>query len=232
MNFRSALLITIAAIAVSACGATPGARIGPVSGTPVASMGQADYSTELAADYRLRPSDAVAVRVFREPDLSLDKVTIGADGTISIPLAGNIHADGLTTAELERKIVGALREAGLRRPVASVNIVEYASHLVTVEGGVEQPGVYPFQPGARLSSALALARGPSRVSKLGDVVVFRRIDGKISVAKFDYQAVRRGTMIDPLIEPGDRIVVGISGLSQFWQDFIRALPAFGLFTNI
>ena len=52
------------------------------------------------------------------------------------------------------------------------------------------------------------------------------------VAKFDYRAVSQGTMIDPVLEPGDRVVVGTSGLSQFWQDLLRALPAFGLFTNV
>lgn len=232
MRFNGSIPVAVISLALAACGATPAPRIGPAAEAPIDSLGQLDYSTQIDPVYRLRPSDTVAITVFREPELSLEKVTIAADGTISVPLAGSIMADGRTTAEIEHEIVEALRGAGLKRPIATVNIVEYASHLVTVEGGVEEPGVYPFQPGARLSSAIALANGPSRVSRLNEVVVFRQVDGGTAVALFDYRAVRQGTMLDPVIQPGDRVVVGISSLSQFWQDLIRALPAFGLFTNI
>lgn len=217
---------------MAACGATPRPNIGPVSNAPVAALGQAEYSDQIAETYLLRPADKIAIKVFREPDLSLDEVVISADGTVAIPMAGSIAATGKTTRQLGEDLHAALQGAGLRRPMVSVNIVEYSSHLVTVEGGVEEPGVYPFQPGARLSSAISLANGPSRVSKLSEVVIFRENDKGMAIALFDYQQVRQGTMIDPVIQPGDRIVVGISGLSQFWQDLIRALPAFGLFTNI
>ncbi|MGQ7829920.1 polysaccharide biosynthesis/export family protein [Altererythrobacter sp. Z27] len=217
---------------LTACGATPRPAIGPVATDTNAALGQADYATTAPSTYRLRPSDKIAVKVFREPDISLEEVSISADGKISVPLAGSLVSAERTTDELASEIRQALLEAGLRRPIVNVNVVEYSSHIVTVEGGVQEPGVYSFQPGARLSSALSLAKGPSRVSKLQEVVIFRETEQGMAVALFDYQQVRQGTMADPLIEPGDRVVVGISGLSQFWQDLIRALPAFGLFTNI
>jgi polysaccharide export outer membrane protein len=49
------------------------------------------------------------------------------------------------------------------------------------------------------------------------------------VAKFDYGQIRQGTMLDPILEPGDRVVMGTDGLSQFWEDLLMALPAFGIF---
>jgi polysaccharide export outer membrane protein len=39
-------------------------------------------------------------------------------------------------------------------------------------------------------------------------------------------------MIDPVLEPSDRVVVGVSGSSQAWQDLLQALPAFALFTRL
>ncbi len=36
-------------------------------------------------------------------------------------------------------------------------------------------------------------------------------------------------MLDPVLEPGDRVVMGTDGLSVFWEDFLKALPAFGIF---
>ena len=226
------LSLSLLAIAAAGCSATPAPAIGPVSTAADPLLGQGGYAPGIEQGYRLRPTDKISVTVFREADLSLDPVAISADGLIAVPMAGTMRAEGRTTDELAGEIRQALDAAGLRRPQVSVNVVDYASHVVTVEGGVEEPGVYAFKPGARLSSALSLAKGPSRVSKLSEVVVFRENAQGISVALFDYRQVRQGTMIDPVIQPGDRVVVGISNLSQFWQDLIRALPAFGLFTNI
>lgn len=223
---------TILAVLLAACGATPNPRVGLAQAEPSAELGQDSFDTALNPSYRLRPSDKLAINVLREPDLSFAEIVIAADGTVSLPLAGTVKAADLTIAELTALIGTSLQSAGLKRPMVSVNIVEYSSHFVTVEGGVQEPGVYSFLPGARLSSAIALANGPNRVAKLKEVVVFRPTSDGMTVALFDYQAVRQGAMIDPVIEPGDRVVVGISGLSQFWQDLIRALPAFGLFTNI
>jgi polysaccharide export outer membrane protein len=36
-------------------------------------------------------------------------------------------------------------------------------------------------------------------------------------------------MLDPVLEPGDRVVMGTDGLSVFWEDLLKALPAFGVF---
>ena len=226
-----AALFTAGAM-LSACGATPPPAVGAAQTTPVDSLGQADYASVTDADYRLRNSDILSILVFREPELSMEKVAVGADGMLSLPLVGPIAANGRTTAELAGDIAFALDRAGLKNPQVSINVIDHASHLVTVEGGVTEPGVFPFQPGAKLSSAIALAKGPNRVAQMREVAIFRETPQGLMVAKFDYRAVRQGTMLDPVLQPGDRVVVGISGLSQFWQDLLRALPAFALFTNV
>jgi len=217
--------------ALSGCG-SPSVRVGPVSSAPIAELGQADYSEDEAADYLLRPSDVIAVTVFREPDLTLESVPIGADGMVSLPLIGTIKASRLTTRELEQQVADRLTKASLLDPKVSINVTQFGSHLVTVEGSVEKPGMYPFRPGTRLSGAVSLASGPSRVAKLSEVAIFRQTATGMSIAKFDYGAVRAGTMLDPVLQPNDRIVVGTSGLSQFWQDMLKTLPALALFTNI
>lgn len=217
---------------LAACGQTPPPAPGPVAAVPIAELGQADYADDPAPAYRLRAADIISVKVLREPDLSIERVPVGADGLVSVPLAGQILARGQTSGEFAETIARGLSASGLKRPQVSVNVLEYSSHLVTVEGSVVEPGVYDFQPGARLSSALSLAKGPSRVAKLDEVAIFRSTASGLAVARFDYGAIRQGTMIDPVIQPGDRVVVGLSGLSQFWQDVLRAVPFFAVFTNL
>lgn len=221
----------IAAIALGACSSTPPAAVGPAVSQPVVADGQGDFSESRSTTYLLRSSDRISVNVFQEPDFSVASVQIGVEGDVSLPLLGPMRAAGLTASQFEADVTERLGRTGLRRPQVNVNIAEYASHLVTVEGEVTAPGVYPFQPGARLSSAIAMARGPMRTANRSEVAVFREGPEGIMVAKFDYAQVAQGTMLNPVLEPGDRVVVGTDGLSVFWQDLLRALPVFGIFAN-
>lgn len=224
-------LCMVALASLGACASTPDPVIGMAVSQPRGDLGQADFSVARATIYLLRPSDKISVNVFQEPDLTMDAVQIGVEGNVSLPLLGSIKAAGMTAEQFEKDVTQRLADVGLRTPMVSVNIAEYASHLVTVEGAVGQAGVFPFQPGARLSSAIAMARGPSRTANTQQVAIFREAGDGVMVAKFDYQQVSQGRMLDPVLAPGDRVVVGTDGLSVFWQDFLRALPAFGIFAN-
>ena len=237
MSFTAAIgrtqlgLAVIAAMPLAACASSPEPVIGPSVVAPRADLGQDAYSYQRPTSYLLRASDKISVNVFREPDFSLQSVQIGVEGNVSLPMIGSVQAAGMTTGEFEADVTRRLAAAGLKSPTVSVNIAEYASHLVTVEGAVEDPGVYAFQPGARLSSAIAMAKGPSRTARTQQVAVFRETPDGIRIAKFDYGEMARGTMLDPILQPGDRVVMGSDGLSVFWQDFLRAIPAFGIFAD-
>ena len=223
--------IAMLGLGLSACAGTPMADAGPVSSSAAAEAPIMVAAPLPAAPYALRPTDVISVQVFREPELSAERVAINADGTLSLPLIGQVAASGMTAQALSEDLTQRFDNAGLKYPRVTVNVVEYASHIVTVEGAVEQPGVYPFRPGARLSSALALAQGPSRVAQMREIAIFRDSVNGMQVAKFDYDAITGGTMADPVIQPGDRVVVGTSALSSFWQDFLRAIPVFGIFAT-
>jgi len=222
-------LCMVAGVALTGCASSPEPNIGLAATQPNAELGQAGYSVSRPDVYLMRPTDKISVTVFREPDLSTDSVRIGVEGNVSLPMLGSIPAAGLTAKQFEQDLTRRFAALGLKSPMVSVNVTDFASHLVTVEGSVEKPGVYSFQPGARLSTAVALAAGPKRSAKIDQVAVFRESPEGIMVAKFDYGQVRQGTMLDPVLQPGDRIVMGTDGLSVFWEDLIKALPAFGVF---
>jgi len=228
-RFRTVTVIAAAMVALTGCASTPEPIIGASVIQPATELGQSGYSYQRPATYLLRPADRISVNVFREPDFTIGAVQIGVEGNVSLPMLGSIPAAGMTAKQFEQDVTRRLATIGLKSPMVSVNVAEYASHLVTVEGAVDTPGVYPFQPGARLSSAIALAKGPKRIAKVQQVAVFRESPEGIMVAKFDYQQVSQGTMLDPVLQPGDRVVMGTDGLSVFWEDLLKALPAFGVF---
>ncbi len=216
-------------LALSGCASTPEPLIGASVTQPRSELGQDGYSFARPDTYSLRPTDKISVSVFREPELSVETVRIGVEGNVSLPMLGSIPASGMTAKQFEQDLTRRFAALGLKSPMVSVNIIDFASHLVTVEGAVEKPGVYSFQPGARLSTAVALASGPKRVAKVDQVAVFRESPDGIMIAKFDYGQVRQGTMLDPVLQPGDRVVMGTDGLSVFWEDLLKALPVFGVF---
>ncbi|MDJ0979367.1 MAG: polysaccharide biosynthesis/export family protein [Erythrobacter sp.] len=222
-------LLAATAIALSGCASTPEPVIGPAVTQPRADLGQEIYSNARSPIYLLRPSDRISVNVFREPDFSIPDVRIGVEGNVSLPMLGSIPAAGMTAAQFEKDVEGRLLAMGLKSPMVNVNIGEYASHQVTVDGAVNDPGVYNFQPGARLSAAIALADGPARTAKGDEIAVFRESPEGTMVAKFDYGQISQGTMLDPVLQPGDRVFVGTDGLAVFWQDFLQTVPVLGVF---
>jgi polysaccharide export outer membrane protein len=228
-NGSAALLSAGIAALLTGCSSSPPPVIGAAASQPDTALGQTNYSVERPSTYLLRAADQISVMVLREPDLSLPNVRVGVEGNVSVPMLGSIPAAGMTAKQFEQDLTRRLAAVGLKSPMVSVNINEYASHLVTVEGAVERPGVYTFQPGARLSAAVALASGPKRSAKFEQLAVFREGPEGVLVAKFDYAAMRQGTMLDPVLQPGDRVVMGTNGLSVFWTDLLQALPAFGVF---
>ena len=219
------------AMSLAACANGPDAAPGPAVSVATPALGQDDYVSAPAEEYRIRPADIVSVTVFREPDLSLEAVRVDSAGRIGLPLVGSVSIGGMTAEAAGEHISQLYGERYLRRPSVAVNVTDLASHEVTVEGQVETPGVYRFQPGARLSGAIALAEGPAEAADSGNVAVFRQTDEGMMVAKFDYRAIQSGTMLDPVLQPGDRVVVGTSTLSQAWRDFLNTIPIFALFTR-
>ena len=107
--------------------------------------------------YKLAANDQISVTVFGEPDLSLPKVRIAPNGTISMPLLGQIRVSGLTAAQVEEKITALLADGYLKKPGVTVSIAEY--RLFYVSGEVRKPGGYGYRDGLTVQKAVSLAGG-------------------------------------------------------------------------
>jgi polysaccharide export outer membrane protein len=119
----------------------------------------------------------------------------------------------------------------LRNPEVTIALKSTRSMTVSVEGDVEQPGVYEIQPGQSLLSAIAMARSPSKTAKLDQVLIFRQINGQRAGARFDLTDIRSGKAADPQILPGDVVVVGFSAVRGAYRDLLQAAPLLNVFTQ-
>lgn len=175
--------------------------------------------------YLIGPFDQLTIDVFGIEDLSRKQVQTDAGGRISFPLAGIIEAAGKTPSELEDIIEERLRGRFVRDPQVTVNLRETVSQVVTVDGEVREPGLYPVVGRLTLMRAVARAKGLSEFAKLDDVVVFRTVKGQQMAGLYNLKAIRRGNYEDPEIFANDVVVVGDSRARRIFKDALQALPA-------
>jgi polysaccharide export outer membrane protein len=123
-----------------------------------------------AGAYSLRPNDQLRIRVYNEPELSGDYQVDGG-GFVSVPLAGQVKAAGLTTGQLERAITSKLVKGLIRDPRVAVQILNYGPFYV--HGEVKRAGEYPYRPGQTVMDAIASAGGFSYRANENKVYVRR-----------------------------------------------------------
>jgi polysaccharide export outer membrane protein len=159
--------------------------------------------------YALGAFDSVTVELAGMPDM-VREITIDGQGMISYPFAGSVSAAGLTTTELARRLEERLRQSYIRDPHVSVNLEEQKSHVLTVDGQVNRPGLFPVTSSMTLMQAVAQAGGENEVSQLSAVLVFREVAGQQYVGLYNLEAIRFGNYQDPQVYPGDKVTVSAS----------------------
>lgn len=171
--------------------------------------------------YLIGPFDKLVIDVFGIEELSNKEVQADAGGRISFPLVGTVEAAGKTPSELAGVLDKALRANFVRNPQVTVNLKETVSQVVTVDGQVKQPGLYPVIGKMTLMRAVATAKGLDEFAKADEVVVFRTVEGKKMAALYNLKAIRRGYYEDPQIYANDVVVVGDSQARRFFKDAVQ-----------
>lgn len=181
--------------------------------------------------YRIGVLDNLSIRVFQEPELSFETVSVDASGFINFPLVGQIEAVGKTPQQLSDELEAGLGSRFIRDPQVVVGVVESAAQRVTVTGSVVEPGVYEIAGASSLVESIARAKGLTDRAVDDEVLIFREIDGERYGAVFNLRHIQEGRAPDPQILGGDRIVVGYSTVRGAYQDFLRAAPILNVFSR-
>ena len=108
--------------------------------------------------YRLGPEDEIEIRVWDHDDLTR-KTRVGLDGNISFPFVGEIRAQGLSLADLQKEIEHRLGPKYIIDPRVSITVLEYKSRKFFVVGNVQKPGTYPLTKPIRVVEAISQAGG-------------------------------------------------------------------------
>jgi len=224
---RKISILILLAGALSACGGRK-----PLESTPRLTVVQdsgalpAPVRGDLTAGDRpslIGPLDTLQVDVFNVPELSRE-IQVDASGRVSMPLAGTVDARGKTAAELANAIEAALRGRYVRNPDVTVNIRSSVSQVVTIDGQVVEPGLYPVTNQMTLLRAIASAKGLSEFARQDEVVILRTVSGRKMAGLYNVDAIRRGAYDDPAVYANDVIVVGDSPQRRLFRDVVSLSP--------
>jgi len=146
-------------------------------------------------DYRLSAGDRIKIHVFGEEDLDVE-TRLGSSGDIRYPFIGKLHVTGMTLSELEKKISAELSNGYLVDPQVRVSMEEFRPFYVN--GEVQKPGAYPYQPGLNVRKAISLAGGFNADADQEKVFLIHAGDVKKQENK---------TSLDVELGPGDIVTV-------------------------
>ena len=192
MNFFRPLFLAVLSIlllSVAACQSASSTGPRAPTTTEVEKQGA-------VAAYTLGNGDQLRITVFGQPDLS-GQFEVDGTGSISMPLIGQVEALGLTTPELEKRIVSILEGDYILNPRVSAQVINYRPFYIL--GEVNRPGEYPYTSGLTVLNAVAAAGGFTyRANK--KVIYVKSVDSNAE------QAYELTT--STVVRPGDTLRIG------------------------
>jgi polysaccharide export outer membrane protein len=198
--------VAVLILGASGCGFHPPRQ--QATGPGALRSAQADSAESSAmwapGEYRIGPEDVLEIVVWKNADMS-KVVTVRPDGMITLPLAGDIMASGLSAQQVRDEIRRRL-ERYLELPEVSVTVVEIRSYNLYILGEVKSPGKYQVKRHTTLLQAVALAGGFTTFADKDSMVIVRQNQqGRQQRIQVKYRnLVRRG---DVALYPGDTIIV-------------------------
>lgn len=168
-----------------------------------------DYDNFITNDYIIGPEDVIEISVWRAPDLSTITI-VRPDGVISLPLVGEITANGLTAKELGELIAYKLEDYK-QDPIVSVIVKEINSKAVFITGEILRPGKYPLKSDTTIVQAITLAGGFSQWAKKDKIVIIRKnpfnSDGDRISIRYSEIISGKNLKANILLKSGDTIII-------------------------
>jgi polysaccharide export outer membrane protein len=153
-----------------------------------------DYSKEpdpRKREFVLGASDQLRINVWKNPELSTD-ARVRPDGTITMPLIGDIPASGRTPSELQKEIAAKLSSYVREGAAVSVAVTEVNSYRFTVGGNVEHGGVFTAKYYVTVSEAVAQAGGLNKFANPHKLVIVRNDGNVVRRIPIDFERVASG----------------------------------------
>ena len=164
-------------------------------------------------EYIIGPLDEITIHVWRNPELSAEKIQVRPDGRITMPLVRDMTAVGKTPTQLQNDIRDEL-EQYIEQPIVSVIVNEFVSTFeqqIRIVGSTEQPASLPYRANMTVLDAMIAVGGLGEFAS-GNRAKLLRYEGAENSQK-EYRLrladlLKRGdSSANVMLKPGDVIII-------------------------
>jgi len=168
-----------------------------------------------ADDYFIGTEDVVKVTVYNHPELTTSE-RVSGEGSITLPLIGEIKVAGLSTDLAAKKIAAGLSDGFIVDPNVSVFIVEFRSKKTIIMGQVNRPGIYMLSGNTTFLELLSLAGGLTKDAG-ARATIKRKSAGREreeGILTIDLKKLIESgeTSLDVTLMDGDNVYIGKAGV--------------------
>ena len=199
--------------------------------TPISQLDQQARSyAQAPKEYIMEVGDTLDIKFMYNAELNELAVPVRPDGRISLQLAHDVPAAGITPTQLS-KLLSEKYAVELKKPEIAVIVRSFGGQKIFIDGEVNYPGPVDFKGRLTLFQAISQARGLRETARLSNVIIIRKdFEGKPMAANIDLRKVINGTDLsqDIALMPYDIVYVPKSQIAN-WLKFVdeyinRAVP--------
>ena len=204
LHFTRIAGLAFASSLLAACGG---------GGLELPSASYAAGQTVPSEEYVIGPLDEITIHVWRNPELSAEKIQVRPDGRITIPLVRDMPAVGKTATQLQNDIRDELVQY-IEQPIVSVIVNEFNSTFdqqIRVVGSTGQPAALSYRANMTVLDAMIAVGGLSEFAA-GNRAKLLRIDRSTGRQR-EYRLrlsdlLKRGdSTANVMLRPGDTIII-------------------------
>jgi polysaccharide export outer membrane protein len=135
---------------------------------------EAEVPIPESVEYTLGPGDRIQIDVFNVPEYSGQngQHRIQIDGTLNLPLIGNVSVRGMTVEEAKAAIEAKYAKY-LQIPLVTLNLITARPLQIALAGEVQRPGSYTMSPTTE-------GDGPRQASQLPTITAALKMAGGIT----------------------------------------------------
>ncbi|MBG86769.1 MAG: hypothetical protein CMO80_07700 [Verrucomicrobiales bacterium] len=158
----------------------------------------------------ISPGDSIEMRVWREDDMTT-RATILSDGTVALPLLGDVKIGGMTLKEAKSLIQTLYDRDYLVKPqVFLAHTVSTNTSTFLVLGQVHSPGLISIPRGKKqidVLDGIGLAGGFTRLARQSKVLVKRKEGNVEKLYEVDAEKLAQGSSKPFMLLDGDKVTV-------------------------
>ncbi|MBU3946832.1 MAG: polysaccharide export protein [Proteobacteria bacterium] len=155
--------------------------------------------------YIIGAEDVIDIFVWREESLT-KSVTVRMDGKISLPLADDIEASGLTPLQLKEVITNKLKNF-IDNPTVSVTVTQANSYKIYISGQVKNPGICRLRSETSFLQLIIMTGGFTDWADQKHIIISRKENGEEKRIKVNYKKIIEGKEPDIIMKNGDTVIV-------------------------